>query len=909
MLSRLMMIGVNHRATALLLLMLITLLSGLGLPELKVDTGFGNLVSPVDPDKRAYDRVAREFGSDNRTLIFLRDDALWTPDTLARIETLHYALEALPFVEQVESLFTLRSIRGNAGNLDSRALLTEAPTDPEAAARARQDALYNPLIVGNYLSKEGDATALMVTVREERDDPEFDRRVNAEFERLLTPLRENLSEAFQLGPPRINAELKSSLFEDLTLLGPASALLLVTTILVVLRSWTAALVPLVTSLLSIAWTFGVMGWMGLPINILSAMLPSLVVVIGSTEDTHLMASYFHGLHRAESQRRLFATRFMMKHMGVPMLLTVFTTSIGFASNLFSGIGLIRDFALASTLAILANGVITLLLVPALLSWFGPASGSLIHEGDRVPGLPGVVVRIFGATQRHFSAPLLLLTALMCGFFVYQASKLYVTNDPMSYFHPERPLIQQTHQVQRHLSGMKVFFITLEAEREKAFLEPENIAKLSEIQAFIEKQRIFDRSISLADHLSLINREFNGGDDEFFSPPGSRELAAQYLLFFHRNDLASYASHDYKRANIVVRHNVSDSRTLNRHIAELRQVVAEIGGPEIKAYVVGENLMINAASEDLMVGQVKSLLVLLAVIFLVMSAMFTSFKGGIIALIPNAIPIILMFGIMGFTDIPLNPGTAMVAVIAIGIAIDGTIHLFSRYNELCRHTSDYLGAVHQTVREEAVPMVATSLALALGFGVLLLSNFTLVAQFGALSAATMLFAVFANLLITPLIMARVRLIGLHQILSMKIDKAVLRDSPLFRGMSHYQMRKAILISEMHEFDAGEVVVEQGARERCMYLLLSGEMEVVRHGADGEHELARLSAGEVFGEIGYIQETERTADVRALSAVTVLRFDYTKINKDLKLFPHIVARLNFNISCILGERLADVMGRLK
>ena len=106
----------------------------------------------------------------------------------------------------------------------------------------------------------------------------------------------------------------------------------------------------------------------------------------------------------------------------------------------------------------------------------------------------------------------------------------------------------------------------------------------------------------------------------------------------------------------------------------------------------------------------------------------------------------MFGLMGLLDIPLNPGTAMVAVIAIGIAIDGTIHLFSRYNALCRGSSDYDDAVLTTVREEAMPVITTSLALAVGFGILTLSNFTIIAQFGALSAATMLFGVFANLLI-------------------------------------------------------------------------------------------------------------------------------------------------------------------
>jgi hypothetical protein len=264
----------------------------------------------------------------------------------------------------------------------------------------------------------------------------------------------------------------------------------------------------------------------------------------------------------------------------------------------------------------------------------------------------------------------------------------------------------------------------------------------------------------------------------------------------------------------------------------------------------------------------------------------------------------MFGIMGLLKIPLNPGTAMVAVIAIGIAVDGTLHLFFRYNELCRRTSDYEGAVYTTVQEEATPMVTTSLSLALGFGILLFSNFTIIAQFGALSAATMLFSLFANLLITPLIMSRVRLVGIYQILTLKLHKAILETSPLFQGMTNYQIRKAILISELNEFEQGDVLIKQGTVGRSMYLILSGKVNVVRQTEGKEKSVATLTPGQVFGEIGYVKEIQRTADVRALTHVEMLRFDYMKLEKDLKFFPYIVAKLNFNISCILGERLADV-----
>ncbi|MCA8967536.1 MAG: cyclic nucleotide-binding domain-containing protein, partial [Planctomycetes bacterium] len=387
---------------------------------------------------------------------------------------------------------------------------------------------------------------------------------------------------------------------------------------------------------------------------------------------------------------------------------------------------------------------------------------------------------------------------------------------------------------------------------------------------------------------------------------SREQVAQFLLFFHRRDLQGYVSHDLRRAAILVRHNVSDSRTLNPHIKELKQVAARLAGADMRVNVVGENLMVNAAAESLVQAQAVSLVLLLGVIFLIMSAMFTSLKGGLVSLVPSVIPIVLMFGVMGLLGIPLNPGTAMVAVIAIGIAVDGTIHLLSRYNELSRRTEDNEQAVNLTVGEEAIPVVATSLALAMGFGVLLASNFTIIAQFGALAAATMLFAVFANLLITPILMTRIRLVGLYEILAMSLSREVLETSPLFRGMTGYQIRKAILISERQRFDAGDLLIEQDTHGRSLYLVLSGEVEVVRRDGDTAHQVAVRGAGDVFGEVGYVREIERTADVRALTPVEALRFDYERMRRDLRHFPRIVAMLNFNISRILGERLADVMG---
>ncbi len=897
--SRVFETTLKHPLLTLLFLGLVTVVSLLALPKLVIDTGFQSLIPEYDRTKQVYQRISQEFGSDKKNLVYVGDDNLWQHEKLVLIEKLHNDLAKLDFVQHVESLASLRTIRGNGDAIKTIDLMPRVPESPEAILEIKQQALYNPLIREQFISSDGSAVMLLVTLKDELT--EEDELFSQSLDQVLNTYQDDFQRVFQLGSSRINAELKSSLFEDLVMLGPLSVMILVVTLLIFIRSLSTALVPMITSLLSLLWALGFMGWFQIPINILTAMLPSLIIVIGSTEDTHLMVSYFHGLKNNDKHKRHFAVRFMLKHVGVPMLLTILTTSLGFASNIFSSIGLIQDFAIASTVAIIANGIITLLLVPLMLSYLGPKRSIFDTDGRQTSGVPGFVYRLFKAGNNRFSKSILLTTTILCGFFLYQAANLFVTNDPLSYFHSDRQLIRDVETLHRDLAGMKTFFISLESDQDKAFLDPENLQKLVDIQKFLEKQGIFDRSLSIADYLSFINQEFHSGNKNAYRLPISREQVAQFLLFFHRNDQASYVSHDYRRANIIVRHNVTDSRTLNRHIAELEEIVTRVAGIDMRGHVVGENLMINRAAESLMTAQVKSLGILLLVIFLLMSMMFTSFKGGFIALIPSIIPIILMFGVMGLLDISLNPGTAMVAVIAIGIAVDGTIHLFSRYNDLCRKTSDNAEAVRMTVEHEAMPVVATSLSLAVGFGVLLFSNFTVVAQFGAMSALTMLFSIYANLLITPIIMSRVRLVGLYEILVMRMQKDLLKQSPLFTGMNSYQIRKAILISEYKNFDDQALIIREGTTERSMYLLLSGAVSIERHG----HVVTSLKVGDVFGEIGFVRETLRTADVRAQGDVQLLRFDFERLQKDLKYFPNIVAKLNFNISCILGERLAEVI----
>jgi hypothetical protein len=333
------------------------------------------------------------------------------------------------------------------------------------------------------------------------------------------------------------------------------------------------------------------------------------------------------------------------------------------------------------------------------------------------------------------------------------------------------------------------------------------------------------------------------------------------------------------------------------------------GPDVNYALTGKNLMINSSAESLIAGQISSLFLILGVILILFSFLYTSILAGLLSLVPNIIPVMMNFGLMGFLGVPLNPGTAMVAAIAIGVAVDDTIHLMTRFGAESRNHLHETDAVRATIRGEAIPIVSTSIALALGFSVLSFSNFSIVAQFGLLAAATMLYALISDLLIMPILLKHLRLATVWDIVALQLDRDVLVRCPLFQGMSPYETKKVVLLSAMQDFEKGEIIIEKGSRSSGMYVVLKGTAQVQFKRDELRLDIGNLKGGDVFGEIGFsAEDVERTATVVAAEPMKVARLDAPGARKGLRFYPRIAARLHQNISNILGQRLVESHERL-
>lgn len=897
--------GARRPLLTTLIVVLLTVFAAFGAMRVKVDTSYDRLISDTDPGWEDYQRTVREFGSDSTTIVYLRDPALFTPEKLALVDDLAERMKKVPGVERVESLFTALSIRDVNGQIEARPLMDIVPDTAEDAAKAKDDALYSPIVRRNLVSDDGRTTALTVTVNRDIRTPELIRQQFNEIEGHLDAVRGQFERVFHVGPPRLNVEIERGMVKDIALLMPLSTALLVGTVLYFLRTWTASIVPLVTAGISILWTFGYMGWTGTPLTLLTALVPSLNIVIGSAEDTHMMAAYLRRIAEQEKPDRREAIRYMARHIGIAIFLTSSTTTIGFLTDALYDVPLIVEFGLTAAFALTANFFATVLLMPLLLLVIGPTSSNLPPPSEAPRGRVGVAVAWIESFGKRRQREVFIAAAILVVVFSFFALRIKVSNDPLSYFSDSSSLVQDARTLQRDLAGMQVFYVTLESIEPEAFKNPKNLKQVEAVQEIMRKRGLYDLSVSLADFVAMVNREMNGGDAAFFRVPETRELTEQYLLFFRRRDVERYVSADFQRTNIVIRHSISDSSEFNAKTSAFAAEAAKALDRGTRMYLSGENLMINRTAEGMIENQVDSLLWVCGTIFILMSLLYQSLAAGVLSMIPNVIPTVLCFGVMGLLGIPLNPGTVSVAAVALGIAIDDTIHFFSRYLDESRREPDPDIAVRNTMWSEAVPVVTTTIALSLGFGILMLSQFTIVVQYGFLAALTMVIALICDLFLTPVLVRNFRLVSLWDVAALKLHHDVMLHSPLFENMKPNQIKKAVLLASVRTYKAGEEIFAQGTRGDNLYVVLDGIIEVI-HAEDGrENVLASMGPGGVFGEVGFVKAIERTATVRAVEDVSLLALNSETTRRALRLHPFIAAKLSLNISRILSGRLASLL----
>lgn len=907
----------RHPFTSTALLMAGIILAGIGLFKVQLDPSIDGLILD-DEDKAYYDNIKKTFGDDSVLVIYLKSDQLFSTPVLKTIENLTFGLqditlkpsgkEAKAFfpITQVRSLATVNRIEGNRDPetgetiLDTTPLLDGIPADAAALAAFKQRTLKSELFRDDLISKDGQTTAINAFVMA---TPEgflgYDQALVDAVEELLEKERAALqqvgiqAEMFSVGVPVAKADLGRYIMLDMLTLVPVALTLIFVTLMLAFRSATAMILPAITGTLSAIAAVGVMGWLGYEINLISNIVPLLLLVIGCTEDIHMLSDYAD--ESREGHPKLEAIRNMIIKSAVAIALTSLTTILGFASLATNHIVMLQEFGIASALGLFFNFIITVVVIPVALRVLPvpqPFQQASQQQAAWIDKLADLLIDWF----QHKRLAIVLFMSLMVVWSGWQASTVIVNTDLMGMFKPDAPIRQKMDTLAQELSGGQNFSIIVDTHRIDGAKDPQLLQAMLQFQTELEHGP-FDKVTSIANYLRAIHRESNGGDPAFNQVPD--QGIAAYLMLLEGNDLDRLLESTYERAVIVVRHHITGSWQLNREVEHIYQLADRLLPGYVTVKVTGQNILFNKASDAMAIGQVSSLALAMFAIFVVIALLFVSIKAGLLAMLPNLIPILTTFGFMGLLDIPLSPGTCLVAAIALGIAVDDTIHLMASFHQNMKTTTDQMLAMELTIRQQLKPVLFTSVALGLGFAILIMSDITSSRDFGILAALVMLTALISDLTLTPTLLVSTQLVSSWDLLLVKVNRQTITNSPLLGNFTLAECKRVLLLGVVEQRTRGETIVRQGDKTQDMYLLLTGEADV----SSKQTSLSQLKPGDIFGEMAFVTGENRTADVIARTDVSILKLDHSALSRILKRFPKVGCKLLLNISQILSRRLGE------
>jgi CRP-like cAMP-binding protein len=312
------------------------------------------------------------------------------------------------------------------------------------------------------------------------------------------------------------------------------------------------------------------------------------------------------------------------------------------------------------------------------------------------------------------------------------------------------------------------------------------------------------------------------------------------------------------------------------------------------------MVVSHSADVLTFHQVLSLGVALLCIFGIMAVLFSP-KVGLLTMLPNLLPILVNFGLMGWAGIHLSVATSLIASIAIGLSVDDTIHYMVRFNREFKKDFIRRKAVARSSTTVGRPMVFTTLTLCLGFSVLLFSHFIPTIVFGFLILATLFIALWSDLLLLPIILLKIELVTLWDILIVEMGRDFYRRIPLFCNLNRLQIKALVAASFQEHILPGEVICRQGELGDTLYLILKGKVEVRFSSGEREAKVAELSDGEIFGEMGFFRGSPRAATVCTVEPTHVIHINERSLRRMVRVIPGTTGKLYLNLIQILANRL--------
>jgi uncharacterized protein len=699
--------------------------------RLQLDESIESFYSPDDPHLLAYLQSKRWFGGDEFVLVAYRDPQLLETEGLERLGAFSEQLSQVPGVNSNSTQDLAKTLRPPEASMPVR-LFLRIPTTHRSLLKFSRSVL---------IGEDNQTTAIVLRLLPEDEAPVPRKQTLAQIRRLADA--RDIPTYVAGEPVQVN-DMFRYVRQDGALLGWATSGMLIVTILVLFRSLRWMLLPLLIVHAALIWTKAILVLSGMKLSMVSSILTSLITIIGIATVTHVTVR-FRELRRTRDRNDAFRQTFI--ELAPAVFWTCATTAIGFAALLSSGITPVRSFGTMVALGTLLVLVGALFLLPG-----GALIGRIDADPRRTPA-EGVLLRGLDRLidwVEQYAAPLLIGFALLSAFAFAGLYRLRVETNFIKNFRQSSPIVKSIEFFEERLGGVGTWEVNFPAPQESsADDESEGLT-----QPFVDSAQQVSTEISeirMPDGTGPTKALSLGDGTEFIPRMVGRTLdqRRQTLKLLQPEFEQSLYNPEAGRMRIVLRALEQQPAETKLDLIHRAETIAQQTFPEARA--TGLYVLLAHLIQSLLSDQLVSFAIAAVGIALMMSVAFRSLPIGLMSIIPNVFPILLVIGLMGWLGVPINIGTAMIASVSMGLTVDSTIHYLAGYRRSREEGLDHFAALRSTHAMVGRAVLFASAALILGFSVLTLSHFIPLIYFGVLVSAAMAGGLLGSLILLPLLL--------------------------------------------------------------------------------------------------------------------------------------------------------------
>jgi len=730
-----------------------TLLSGITLffcwfaAQIRFDSAIESYF--LKEDLSEYNRFLEQFGTDEFVVIAFGDQDIFTAENLRLIDTISQKLENLHHVKQVHSLSTIKIIWGEEETVYFDPLVTEIPSTTAELFSIKQKALADPIIPGTLISSDAKNTAIIAEI--EHIIGEFDYKID-----LLKQIRTFLEKEavkkdkrFYIGGTPV---LDDAIFRytklDQMLFFPLIVLIVTAIMFIMFLRIEMTVLPVLAVLTTAIWTYGFLVLLGYKINVVSTIIGPLLMAVAVAYSIHFVTDYLLECAKGQHTKLECLERSFNNLLG-PCSITTLTTILGLLMLLSADLQPIRQFGLVAGAGVLFAFIISFFLLPILLSILPFPKPSYSEKIRR--GFFAKLILCLSHWRKGKAVAVLSISFVGIIPAIFSLAHLTVGTNSLDHFKDDDIVRSQTEWIDANIGGSTSLEFFIDAKRENALTSPSLLKKMEHFQNYLQRVDGITGAYSAVDVVKSLNRAFHGGEEpKFIIPSSSSEVIQELFLVAGSNTEMQFLSGDYSKGRIITRVEMNRSQNLSRQIPDIMKNIEKIFGTTVTVIPTGIVYLNSRMERYVLSSQIKSFLLAFIVISVAMILFLRSFRLGILAMIPNLLPILFTMALMPILHISLDIGTVMVAGIALGLVVDDTVHFLSRFRLEINGTNNVKIAIAHSITVTGRPVIFTSIVLSLGFLILVFASFKPVIHFGILSSTVIFLAMVFDLVVLPAI---------------------------------------------------------------------------------------------------------------------------------------------------------------